>query len=398
MKKVRDVVVYCDEQYYSAFPTIVCREDGELIATFRRAPNRRPYGTPGNSHFDANAQAVLVRSRDSGETWSAEPELIHSHAMGGCGPTGIVQLSDGALLCTGHTWMLVPDWAANAEGAPNPTLRTQAGSDLVSVVYRHMGWCYTSVGGFLMRSEDGGKHWQGPIVPPALPGTRVADFFFKGPRSPLNRGAPIQGSDGLVYWSVARQDLSDFTADAADAAMTGRGHHGTTSDHLIVSEDGGFTWEYRCPVAMDPKIVFNEASLYETGKGELVAFLRTDAFDDHMVVARSRDRGHSFEPWEDTGIQGHPPQAVRLHDGRVLLVYGYRHEPFGVRARVLNPDCTKIAEAPEIILRDDAATGDTGYPWAAVLPDGRAVVVYYISLGCPEAVRFIGAAELALDA
>ena len=397
MKKTRDMVVYCDEQYYSAFPTVVCREDGELIATFRRAPNRRPYGTPGNSHFDTNAQAVLVRSRDGAETWSAEPELIHAHPMGGCGTTGIVQLSDGALLCTAHTWILVPDSKADGASSPYPTFRTQSGSDWVSAVYRHMGWCYTSAGGHLVRSDDGGEHWRGPILPAALPGARLADFFFKGLLSPLNRGAPIEGSDGRVYWSVVRQDLGDSRAEAADATMTGRATVGSISNHLIVSEDGGLNWEYRCPVAIDPKMIFNEASLYETAGGDLVAFLRTEGFDDHMVVARSRDGGHSFEPWEDTGIQGHPPQAVRLHDGRVLLVYGYRHRPFGVRARVLNPDCTNIADAPEIVLRDDAATADTGYPWAAVLPDGRAVVVYYIHLDCPETARFIGATELAPD-
>ena len=42
---------------------------------------------------------------------------------------------------------------------------------------------------------------------------------------------------------------------------------------------------------------------------------------------------------------------MRLPDNRVLLTYGYRHEPCGVRARILNAECTDFATAPEIIIR-----------------------------------------------
>jgi hypothetical protein len=35
----------------------------------------------------------------------------------------------------------------------------------------------------------------------------------------------------------------------------------------------------------------------------------------------------------------------------VLLLYGYRHKPFGVRARVLDAECTNLTSAPEIVLR-----------------------------------------------
>jgi len=84
--------------------------------------------------------------------------------------------------------------------------------------------------------------------------------------------------------------------------------------------------------------------LFETcKKGDLVAFMRTADLDDHTAVARSTDHGKSFQPWQDTGFQGHPHYALRLPDKRVLLVYGYRHPPFGVRARILDPECTNAA-------------------------------------------------------
>jgi hypothetical protein len=132
-------------------------------------------------------------------------------------------------------------------------------------------------------------------------------------------------------------------------------------------------------VAADPRITFNESSLYETPKGDLVAFMRTANFNDHTVLARSTNQGKSFQPWQDTGFKGHPHHLIRLPDDRALLVYGYRHAPFGIRARVLDADCTHTAAAPEIILRDDGGNGDLGYPWATMISGRQILVVYYFN-------------------
>jgi hypothetical protein len=142
---------------------------------------------------------------------------------------------------------------------------------------------------------------------------------------------------------------------------------------------GGRWWNYACPIARDDKASFNETSLYETPAGDLVAFMRTADFDDHTVIARSTDGGKHIKPWQDCGWQGHPHAALRLPDGRVLLVYGYRHKPFGIRARVLNAECTDAATAPEIVLRTDGGSGDLGYPWVTRTADGHILVVYYFN-------------------
>ena len=75
IRKVKDVVIYDDTLFYSAFPSIVKRPDGELFVAFRRAPNRNAFGERGNSHVDPNSYLVMVRSND-GETWTKNPELI----------------------------------------------------------------------------------------------------------------------------------------------------------------------------------------------------------------------------------------------------------------------------------------------------------------------------------
>src|SRR5687768_16129110 len=70
VSKLKDVVVYRDDTFYSAFPSIVRRPDGELIVAFRRAPDPRNFGKAGYTHTDPSSQLVLVRSRDAGDTWS----------------------------------------------------------------------------------------------------------------------------------------------------------------------------------------------------------------------------------------------------------------------------------------------------------------------------------------
>jgi hypothetical protein len=344
IEKVRDLVLYQEAPYYCAFPSVVTRPDGELLVAFRRAPNRRLYGETAYTHVDANAQLVLIRSRDHGATWSREPALIYAHPFGGSQDPCMVQLRDGSILCTSYLW------------AP---VRPEAFETFTrSLKSRNFVFC----GGYLLRSEDGGRTWSRPIIPPPLPTDGTVDAF--GNRTPpCQRGAMCESRSGKLYWAVqsfARPDL------------------GHSSLQLLVSSDRGTTWHYACPVAADDRVVFNETSLYETDKGDLVAFMRTANFDDHTAIARSTDGGRSFT-WQDAGFQGHPHHALRLPDGRVLLVYGYRHEPYGIRARVLDPECRDFKTADEIVLRDDGGGRDLGYPWATLMADGRVLVVYYFN-------------------
>jgi sialidase-1 len=347
LRKVEDIVIYHDDLFYSAFPSIVRRADGELIVAFRRAPERRALGEKGSTHTDPNSYLVLVRSRDGGKSWSKEPELIYANPLGGSQDPCMVQLRDGTIVCASYGWALLESSVA----------------EKLSDSLRHGNFAF--LGGYVLQSKDGGHSWRGPFYPPPVGADSTTDIFRK-PVPSYNRGAMCQGKDGRLYWVVA-----------ANTATKPR----RSENHLLISSDKGETWKYSCPVATDPKVTFNEASLYETPKGDLVAFIRTANFDDHTVIARSTDGGKGFQPWQDAGFQGHPHYALRLPDKRVLLVYGYRHAPFGIRARVLNAECTDLAEAKEIVLRDDGGSGDLGYPWATMISKNRALVVYYFNLG-----------------
>jgi hypothetical protein len=343
---IRNVIIYEDSLFHTAFPSIVKQKNGELIVAFRRAPDRKIFGEKGTSHVDPNSYLVKVTSKD-GVTWSKEPELIYAHPFGGSQDPCLLLLRDGTILCTSYGWAIV-----RPDGIPN-----------LKQPSFNIGDGMVFLGGYYLISRDGAKTWKGPFFPPHI----AAEVNYSATGEPIhayNRGAMYEGKNGKIFWVVAASD--DNT--------------NKTSNHLLISDDKGKSWKYSSLVAIDQNASFNEASVYETPKGDLVAFLRTANMDDQACIARSTDGGKTFQPWQKMGFQGHPLQALRLPDNRVLITYGYRHQPYGIRARILNAECTDFATAPEIILRSDAGTTDIGYPWAVMLDKKRVMVTYYFSV------------------
>lgn len=343
-KKIKDVIIYEDAQFYSSFPSVIKRKNGELYVAFRRAPDRKIFSEKENNHTDPNSYLVMVRSKD-GENWTKNPELIYANPLGGSQDPCLLQLKDGTILCTSYGWAFV-----RPEGLDN-----------LKKPFINAGNGAIFLGGYIIRSTNGGKSWEAPIYPPSI--TPEVNFDALGtPLPSYNRGAMYEGKDKKIYWIVAAHDSIN-----------------RTSNHLLISENKGITWEYSSVVAMDAKISFNEASIIETPKGDLVGFLRTSEANDQAFISRSSDGGKTFR-WESMGFQGNPINALILPDKRVLLTYGYRHEPFGIRARILNAECTNFGTTPEIILRDDGGNSDIGYTWPIQLNKNRVLVTYYFNL------------------
>ena len=344
IRKIKDVVIYEDAKFYNAFPSVIKRPDGKLLVAFRRAPNRKALGESGNDHVDPNSYLVMVRSND-GETWTKEPDFIYAHPFGGSQDPCLLQLRDGTLLCTSYGWAFIKP--SGIENLKKPLFHASNA---------------TFLGGYLIRSTDGGKSWQGPFYPPHI-STEIYYTPFGDGISAYNRGALCEGKSGRIFWSVAVSDMESPLKQ---------------SDHLLISDNKGLTWYYSGLVATDNKGSFNETSVYETPKGDIVAFLRTANMNDQAYISRSTDGGKTFK-WETMGFQGHPLNALRLPDNRVLLTYGYRHQPYGIRARILNAECTDFATAEEFVLRDDGGNTDIGYTWPVQLDDNKVLVVYYFN-------------------
>ncbi|SDL63451.1 BNR repeat-like domain-containing protein [Daejeonella rubra] len=343
ISKEKDILIYKNPDFYVAFPSIIKRPNGEFLLAFRSAPDRKIFGEKSSSHVDPNSYLVSLRSKD-GENWTKEPDLLYAHPFGGSQDPCLLQLRNGTILCASYGWAFL-----RPEGMKNlKTPHFIAGEAVF-------------LGGYLVRSRDGGRKWEGPHYPLHIEPEININPMGK-PVPAYNRGALVEGKSGRIFWAAAASDAP-----------------GKTSVHLISSDDKGLTWNYSSPVAVDEKISFNETSVYETPKGDLVAFLRTAGFGDQACIARSTDGGKTFSKWESMGFKGHPMNALRLPDNRVLITYGYRHKPYGIRARILNAECTDFATAPEVILREDGGNGDIGYTWPVQLDKKRVLVVYYFN-------------------
>ena len=93
----------------------------------------------------------------------------------------------------------------------------------------------------------------------------------------------------------------------------------------------------------------------------------------------SHDRGRTWQA-RKTGVKGHPPSGlVALGDGRLVLTYGYRHPPYGIRAVISNDEGLTWDTDHVIVLRNDGAGFDLGYPCSMELEDGTILTVYYFT-------------------
>jgi hypothetical protein len=293
------------------------------------------------------------------------------------GPIGNQNLtvaSDGTLIVASHAMELVTERTflkakadpATADNAYEITLRRQgpAGPDQPRTP---SGYHALHAGTYVRRSRDRGRTWsqrywvEVPVVRPALPGM-PPPLYMRGPVVELDRGTLALP----VY-------THEFRA--------GKPAHRSL---LALSTDGGRTWTHGGTIAAPaPPVAFDETVICPCPSGRLIAFMRIahpDRSEMTLHTSESLDRGRTWSTAVRREVWGYPFDALRLQSGRVLLTYGHRREPFGLRARLLDPECREIESAPELVLRDDGQHGDLGYPSAAPLDARTALVGYYMNV------------------
>lgn len=367
LRKISDCVLYHDPRFYASFPALVTIQGDRLLLMFRRARDLR-WLLPAElaeehaklrnqvDHVDSRSQLTQMifdqhgHVLESAQALPVNPEAADQDAS-------LLRLRNGTLLVASFSWYPV---AASLE----PVVKHWP-SCLTPRVGR--GSLYLFWGGFVRLSHDNGKSWSDHQYLPALPNT---EDLVPGKRPHFGgaiRGQAIETANEIL--------LATYS----------------TGSHLYASADDGVTWRYRSCIAEDEskRLQLNEPSLVACPSGKLVAFMRSEGGGDRLVTAESFDNGYSWAQWRERDVMGHPFHVLPLRNGQVLLSYGYRHKPFGIRARLLDAECDNVNTAPEVILRDDGACADVGYPWAAQVDDGRIVVVYYFTSS--DGVRHIAA-------
>jgi len=275
----------------------------------------------GAGHLGLAGRLDVVRSTDGGLTWSDPVTIADSDADDRNPAFGY---HDGALVCAYHIQRNY-----DAEG--------QYGS-----FGKHLDTMLT-------RSFDGGRTWETP--------------YLLG-YEPLNGASPYGKIVGLPDGTLLLP-IYDWPREDEEG-----GH--IFASNILRSRDGGLTWG-------DPTVLaekFNETGIVLKPDGTLVAALRTGfpGVPDHVWLTTSDDAGNTWsEPWQVTEHNEHPADLTLLSDGSVLIVYGRRHEPFGVRGKILRSDgCSE-----ELVFADDAFCSDCGYPSSVRVSDGRMITAYY---------------------
>ncbi|MEI0603748.1 sialidase family protein [Brachyspira alvinipulli] len=133
------------------------------------------------------------------------------------------------------------------------------------------------------------------------------------------------------------------------------------------------------------RIEYVEPSLLSY-KNNIISFIRTHVNNEYGLtsISYSKDKGKTFSKPVFTDIKGYPLNPLILEDGKVILTYGYRLKPYGIRAIVFDTvdelfDIEKInykVNNEEIIIDDSMKSTDCGYPWC-IENDGVISSVYY---------------------
>lgn len=335
--------IYRHEGSYSCFPDITKANDGSLVVCFREAGNFSVKAVQQGKydHVDKGARIAICRSTDNGGTWDYVrlPAFDRERGEQDC---SVQSLSDGRIIMNFFQWWVVPE--EEKDRLPYPA-RQQYDSSWADVM-----------GPYVVFSEDYGSTWSHQkvsVTSGPLPRAGTAD-------------AVIELQDGSLIMGMYGADFGDKVCRA----------------YSVISRDGGATWGEVAVIARDDAqtISFEEPSICELGNGALLAVLRAGKPGDYgyLYSAFSNDSGRSWSDLTETSMWGHPPSLTLLNDGRVLCCYGYRREPYGIRASFSEDGGRTWKTESEIVIRDDGCSRDVGYPSTVQLDDGSLYTVYYI--------------------
>lgn len=334
-----------DHGNYHGWSTITRRKNGELLTACSGGRE---------SHVCPWGRVDLFRSTDDGYNWSLPVTVAD-------GPiddrdAGVLETRKGTLLITWFTSLAFLDVYKNVKEArpANGGLwgRWKEWND-----HRFDKWtravkntppgpaAEAHLGHWIVRSTDNGKTWSKPI-----------------PTIVSSPHGPIQLKDGRLLY-VGRELWSSGERTLA-----------------VESHDDGRSWSIlgHIPTARgDDFRQYHEPWAVEAANGHIIAHIRdhNKKHGGETIQTESRDGGRTWSTPHSIGVWGLPSHILRLRDGRLLMTYGYRRQPFGNQARI-SDDHGKTWSDP-ITLSHDGLHEDLGYPSSVQLANGDLLTVWY---------------------
>jgi hypothetical protein len=324
----KNVIVYHETGRFAAWPAnngIWSWGDEILVGMFRAYYKENKY------HHSVDRtkpmEFVLARSLDGGETWKIEDPDNYTGDRG-----EVVELQE-------------------------------------KINFTHSDFAMKIKNDNFFTSYDRGKIWKGPYQFP--------DFKLGNLTSRTD--VLVNGkNDAFIFLSAKDTKVKATLQDRAFCVRT---------------NDGGKTFNFISWMADIDTIRSVMPATVRMSENHLITALRR-RYDppldqkkmlpkNYISVHESRDNGKSWNfqsivAETDRGIRnGNPPSMVKLDDGRIVVIYGYRNKPYSIRARI-SSDFGKTW-SKEILLRDDGRKFDIGYTRSVIREDGKIVTVYYFT-------------------
>jgi len=322
------------EDTYCAWPWTGGIENfggGEIAITFTERPCA--YRTLDDvEHHETGARQVLLRSFDGGQTWPEGERVV---------------LRDNR----------IPFNALFPEGWGEDQRETidMFQPDAVLSAWRSRE--KDPPVAFVLRSADKGRTWE--RVPIVLDRFHLHSIW--GGTHYLKRPSGVLLLAMGGYAHPGRPGRS---------VLYGSTDHGL---HWYYVSTIGYEWRdemtchYPCPVALPNGRILCTLG-YRLDKGGVSWTSLVHSYDEGWTWSGPR----RINRWGDNAF------LLRLRDGRLVCVWGYRFPSYGIRGAVSGDEGSTWSE--EFVIREDGGSGDLGYPVATELEDGRIFTAYYFNV------------------
>lgn len=311
-------------QYYHGWATVAKGKNGRLHLT---------YSGGRDFHVCPFGRLEYMVSDDGGDSWSWPRVLMDS--LIDDRDSGVLETKNGVLLASFFTSIAYQIHM----NAPDRLMRKEFGAEWDNSMYKRWQAAELSatqeqrkgdVGYWLVRSTDGGLTWS----------SRYKSEPGYCPHGPINL------LDGRVFYSAG---------DGKKAAAW-------------VSDDDGLTWTH----LSDLPVRAGEMHSIQAANGTIIVHVR----DAGTKQVESKDGGKTWsQPRFVTRGHGYPSHLLRLKDNSILMTYGSRVAPLGMRAKISRDNGESWSE--EFFLTKDAHNWDQGYPSTVQLEDGSLVTIWY---------------------
>lgn len=352
---MQTTVVFKAPHVYASHPSIAALESGDWLVAFGASTQRSPYLHPPE---DPDFRTYVTRSSDQGSTWET-PRVAPSFDWYGVETPGISQISTGEVLLS--------QWRFRWHPLEEARRRWEAGDRNIFV---------SDAGGHNFQRAVSAESWAQHPYPYARADDGAYVHFSTDEGRTWSRTVPVDVSPYQSAFSP--KGVIELSNGDLLLALATHTHVPRNACIVLHSSDKGHFWHKPIEAATLEGHFFAEPSVAETAGGKLLMLLR-EATTGHIHQCDSYDGGETWLPPRALPLWGYPSHCIRLHDSRMLVIYGRRRSPCGIRAALSDDEGESWSD--EIVIRDDLASTyeghNLGYPSVIEYAPGKLFSVYY---------------------